>query len=98
MSEQNYYENFFQYNLNDIKNKWKGIIRYLISLKQFPKQNIQLLSHIVKTKMKFSSKSFASFLRHPNDDSFFTAVTNSDEIKNIFSKLNKSKSNGPNSL
>ena len=48
--------------------------------------------------MKFSSKSFASFLRHPNDDTFFTAVTNSDEIKNIFSKLNKSKSNGPNSL
>ena len=32
------------------------------------------------------------------DDSFFIKATNSDEIKNIISKLNENKSTGPNSL
>ena len=48
-SKQSYYGNFFQTNLNDIKNIWKGI-RNLISLKQSPKSNIHLLSHNNETK------------------------------------------------
>ena len=43
-SKQIYYEKFFQNNLNDIKNIWKGI-RNLVSLKQSTKSNIHLLSH-----------------------------------------------------
>ena len=120
-SKQSYYEKFFQNNLNDIKNKWKGI-RDLISLKQSPKSNIHLLFHNsetitdpknianifnyyfstiaekTKAKIKFSNKSFTDVLHHPIDDSFFIKATNSDEIKNIISKLNENKSTGPNSL
>ena len=49
-------------------------------------------------KIKFSNKSFTDFLHHPINDSFFIKTTNSDEIKNIISKLNENKSTGPNSL
>ena len=62
-------------------------------------QNINLKAWVplpkkTKAKIKFSNKSFVDFLHHPVDDSFFIKARNSDEIKNIISKLNKSKSTG----
>ena len=46
--KQNYFEKFFQNNLNDIKNIWKGI-RNFISLKQSPNSNIYLLPYNSET-------------------------------------------------
>ena len=46
--KQIYFEKFFQNNLNDIKNIWKGI-RNFISLKQSPNSNIYLLPYNSET-------------------------------------------------
>ena len=43
-SKQNYYEQFFKNNLNNLKNIWKGI-RSLIAIKHSPASNIHMLTH-----------------------------------------------------
>ena len=43
-SKQNYYEQFFKNNLNNLKNIWKGI-RSLIAIKHSPASNIHILTH-----------------------------------------------------
>ena len=43
-SKQNYYEQFFKNNLNNLKNIWKGI-RSLIAIKHSPASNIHMLTY-----------------------------------------------------
>ena len=43
-SKQNYYEQFFKNNLNNLKNIWKGI-RSLIAIKHSSVSNIHMLTH-----------------------------------------------------
>ena len=43
-SKQNYYEQFFKSNLNNLKNIWKGI-RSLIAIKHSSVSNIHMLKH-----------------------------------------------------
>ena len=51
-----------------------------------------------KTKIRFSNKSSDEFLQHSNEKSFYLKPTSSDEMVNLISSLNESKSAGPNSL
>ena len=51
-----------------------------------------------RAKIRFSNKSLNEFLQHANENSFFLKWTNSDEIINLISSVNESKSVGPNSL
>ena len=43
-SKQNYYEQFFKNNLNNLKNVWKGI-RSLIAIKTSSASNMHMLAH-----------------------------------------------------
>ena len=43
-NKQNYYEQFFKNNLNNLKNKWKGI-RSLIAIKHSSASNIHIITH-----------------------------------------------------
>ena len=51
-----------------------------------------------KAKIRFSNKSSDEFLQHSNEKSFYLKPTSSDEMVNLISSLNESKSAGPNSL
>ena len=69
-----------------------------------PKKIAKILNDYFRTrtetraKIRFSNKSFNEFLQHANENSFFLKRTNSDEIINLISSVNESKSVGPNSL
>ena len=52
----------------------------------------------VQSEIKFSNKSFRSFLSTKNNDSFIITTTNKEEICKIISSLNINKSCGPNSI
>ena len=52
----------------------------------------------VQSKIKFSSKSFRTFLSTKNNDSFIITATNKEEISKMISYLNINKSCGPNSI
>ena len=43
-SKQNYYEQFFNNKLNNLKNIWKGI-RSLMAIKHLPASNIHMLTN-----------------------------------------------------
>ena len=51
-----------------------------------------------KAKIRFSNKSFDAFLQHTNENSLFLKPISSDEITDLISSLNESKSVDPNSL
>ena len=51
-----------------------------------------------RSKIKFSNKSFRSFLSTKNNDSFIIIVTNKKEICKVISSLNINKSCGPISI
>ena len=50
------------------------------------------------SKIKFSNKSFRSFLSTKNIDSFIITATNKEEIYKVISSLNINKSCGPNGI
>ena len=51
-----------------------------------------------KVNIKFSNKSFQSFLHNPNEESLLASPTYAHEVNLIISSLNSDKSIGPNSL
>ena len=51
-----------------------------------------------KVNIKFSNKSFQSFLHNPNEESLLATPTYAHEVNLIISSLNSDKSIGPNSL
>ena len=55
------------------------------------------IAETVQSKIKFSNKSFRSFLSSKNNNSFIITATNQEEICKIIS-LNTNKSCGPNSI
>ena len=52
----------------------------------------------VKAKIKFSNKLFDEFYHYASKTCFFLNLTTSDEVVNVISSLNKSKTVGANSL
>ena len=56
------------------------------------------IAETVQSKIKFSNKSFKSFLSTKNNDSFIITTTNKEEICKVISSLNINKSCGPNSI
>ena len=56
------------------------------------------IAETVRSKIKFSNKSFKSFLSTKNNDSFIITVTNKEEICKVISSLNINKSCGPDSI
>ena len=52
----------------------------------------------VKAKIKFSNKLFDEFYHYASKTYFFLNLTTSDEVVNVISSLNKSKTVGANSL
>ena len=56
------------------------------------------IAETVQSKMKFSNKSFRSFLSSNNNNSFIITTTNKEEICKIKSSFNINKSCGPNSI
>ena len=56
------------------------------------------IAETVQSKIKFSNKSFRSFLSTKNNDFFVITATNKGEICKIISSLNINKSCGPNSI
>ena len=55
------------------------------------------IAETFQSKIKFSNKSFRSFLSSKNNNSFIITATNKEEICKIISSLNINKSCGPNS-
>ena len=56
------------------------------------------IAETVQSKVKFSNKSFRTFLSTKNNDSFVITATNREEICKIISSLNINKSCGSNSI
>ena len=56
------------------------------------------IAETVQSKIKFSNKSFRSFLSTKNNDSFVITATNKGEICKTISSLNINTSCGPNSI
>ena len=56
------------------------------------------IAETVQSKIKFSNKSFRSFLSTKNNDSFVITASNKEEICKIISSCNINKSCGPNSI
>ena len=56
------------------------------------------IAETARSKIKFSNKSFRSFLSTKNNDSFIIIVTNKKEICKVISYLNINKSCGPISI
>ena len=56
------------------------------------------IAEIVQSKIKFSNKSFRSFLSTKSNDSFITTAANKEEICKVISFLNINKSCGSNSI
>ena len=56
------------------------------------------IAETARSKIKFSNKSFRSFLSTKNNDSFIIIVTNKKEICKVISSLNINKSCGPISI
>ena len=52
----------------------------------------------VKAKIKFSNKLFDEFYHYASKTSLFLNLTTTDEVVNVISSLNKSKTVGANSL
>ena len=52
----------------------------------------------VQSKIKFSNKSFRSFLSTKNNDFFIINATNKEEICKVMSSININKACGPNSI
>ena len=52
----------------------------------------------VQSKIKFSNKSFRSFLSTKNNDFFIITATNKEEICKVISSININKACGPNSV
>ena len=59
---------------------------------------LSTIAEKAKAKIRFSYKSPDEFLQHANENSFFLKPTSSDEIINVASTLNESKSDGFSSL
>ena len=51
-----------------------------------------------QSKIKFSNKSFRSFLSTKNNDFFIITATNKEEICKVISSININKAYGPNSI
>ena len=52
----------------------------------------------IQSCIRFSKKKFYDYLPPLNIESFFLTPTDSTEVSNIISSLNKNKSDGPNSI
>ena len=81
-----YYTKYFENNWNNIKNTWKGI-KTIISIKN--------ITVTVPHSVEFNKKTITD----PTDtDTFFSTLTDKNEITLTISFLDPHKSSGPNSI
>ena len=112
-TKRSYFTNFFNDNLNDLKNTWKGI-KNLISFKTVSHYSPSSIYYNNKTVtspfeianitlniqsfIKYSAKEFHEFLSQLNIKSFFLSPTDKNDIISTISSLESQKASGPNSI